>query len=66
MRVNCADGIMRLCRVPGKMKRFAWVRAGDLVIIKAWEYDKAKGDIEFRYHKGDAEYLRTKGYLKGL
>ena len=33
MIVKCQDGHTRSCRIRGKMKRRAWVRLGDIVIV---------------------------------
>ena len=49
MNVICADGKSRMARIPGKMKRKARVRAGDLLIIKPWDIQNEKADIIYRY-----------------
>src|SRR4030042_602920 len=62
--VNCLDGKKRNCRVPGRLKRFLWLRPGDVVIIEPWEFDKEKGDVIFKYKINQIEWLKKKGYLK--
>ena len=44
-RVNvlCADGEMRLARIPGKMRRRQWVREGDLIIVWALGLSRFQG-----------------------
>ncbi len=64
MLVNCLDGKKRNCRVPGRLKRFLWLRPGDVVIIEPWEFDKEKGDVIFKYKINQIEWLKKKGYLK--
>ena len=64
MLVNCLDGKKRNCRVPGRLKRFLWLRPGDVVIIEPWEFDKDKGDVIFKYKINQIEWLKKKGYLK--
>ena len=64
MLVNCLDGKKRNCRVPGRLKRFLWLRPGDIVIIEPWEFDKEKGDVIFKYKINQIEWLKNKGYLK--
>lgn len=66
MYVRCLDGKTRLCRVPGRLRRSMWVRQGDVVIVKPWEYDEEKGDIIFDYRKSQVDWLRKKGMLKDL
>ncbi len=67
MRVRCLDGKNRICRIPGRLKRSLWVREGDVLLIEPWELggDK-KGDVIFKYKPIQANFLRKKGYLKGL
>jgi translation initiation factor 1A len=62
--VKCQDGIERLCRIRGKMKRRAWVREGDVVLVSPWDFQPDKrGDIFWRYRKNQTEWLRNKGFL---
>ena len=63
--VKCHDGHERLCRIRGKMKRRAWVRLGDIVLVSPWDFQfEERGDIIWRYKRNQAGWLRTKGYLK--
>ena len=57
LNVMCEDGTSRLARIPGKMKRRMWIREGDLVIVKPWEFQNDKADVVWRYTKTQAEYL---------
>ena len=62
--VKCQDGPERLCRIRGKMKRRVWIREGDIVLVSPWEFQSDKrGDLVWRYTRGQAELLRKKGYL---
>jgi translation initiation factor 1A len=62
--VQCVDGVERLGRIPGRLKRRQWVASGDIVIVVPWEFQDEKGDIAYRYTRPQAEWLRKKGYLK--
>jgi translation initiation factor 1A len=64
MMVNCLDGKMRNCRVPGRLKRKLWLRPKDVVIIELWELDKNKGDVILKYKPNQVEWLKRKGYLE--
>jgi translation initiation factor 1A len=65
MNVSCQDGVKRMCRVRGKMKKRNWVREGDVVLISPWDFQyNEKGDIIFRYTKNQSFWLRDKGLLK--
>lgn len=60
LEVMCEDGVKRLARIPGKMKRRMWIREGDLVIVKPWDFQNDKADVVWRYTKTQAEYLSRK------
>jgi translation initiation factor 1A len=63
--VKCQDGFERLCRIRGKMKRRVWIRVGDIVVVSPWDWQReTRGDLTWRYTKGQAEMMRGKGYLK--
>lgn len=63
--VTCQDGFIRLCRVRGRMRRRAWVREGDVVLVSPWEFQaEQRGDIIFRYTKNQVHWMREKGILK--
>lgn len=61
--VICEDKKSRMARIPGKMKRKARVRAGDLLIIKPWDIQNEKSDIVFRYSKTQAITLSRRNLL---
>lgn len=65
MLVDCADGKERVCRIPGKIKRMIWIRAGDVVLVVPWSVEgDAKADIAYRYTRPQVEQLRRQGILK--
>ena len=63
MNVVCEDGKTRLARIPGKMKRRARVRTGDLLIIQPWEIQNEKADVQYRYTKTQAITLSRRRLL---
>lgn len=66
LMVRCYDGYSRLCRIRGKMKRRAWIRVNDIVIVSPWDFQfEKRGDIVYRYKRNQADWLRNNGYLKG-
>lgn len=65
--VRCLDGFTRLCRIRGRMKRRAWIRVRDLVIVSPWDFQSDKrGDITYRYRRNQADWLRHNGYGKAV
>ncbi|HIH86771.1 MAG TPA: translation initiation factor eIF-1A [Methanosarcinales archaeon] len=65
IRVRCLDGVVRLGRIPGKMKKRTWIRAGDIVIVVPWDFQDAKSDVVWRYTRPQVDWLEKRGYLKG-
>ena len=63
IRVMCADGKSGLGRIPGKLKKRMWIREGDLLIVKVWEFQDGKCDIKHRYTKTESTYLSRKGII---
>jgi len=66
-RVRCVDGKTRLCRVPGHLKRYIWVRPNNIVLVKPWEIGgETRGDIIYIYKDTEIEWLKKKGLLKKI
>ena len=66
-RVRCLDGKTRICRIPGRLKRRLWIRAGDILIIEPWELGgDEKGDIIYKYRPNQVTYLKKQKYLDKL
>ncbi len=63
IKVMCADGKSRLGRIPGKLKKRMWIREGDLVVVKPWDFQDEKCDILHRYTKTEAGYLSRRGAI---
>ncbi len=63
MRVICEDGQSRMARIKGKHKRRMWIREGDLLIVKPWDFQDEKCDVEYRYIKNQAQYLSRQGLI---
>lgn len=67
VKARCLDGHNRICRIPGRLKKHLWVREGNFVIIKPWEFGgDAKGDIIYKYNPTQVIFLKKKGYLKKI
>lgn len=63
IRVTCADGITRMGRIKGKMKKRVWIREGDTLIVAPWSFQDEKCDIVYRYIKTQTEWLQRNRYL---
>ncbi|MGH9918634.1 MAG: translation initiation factor eIF-1A, partial [Nitrososphaerales archaeon] len=62
--VACVDGLTRLCRIRGKMKRRMWIRERDIVLVSPWDFDNKRADIIWRYIKDHADWLENNGYMQ--
>ncbi len=58
IRVQCIDGVTRMGRIKGKIKKRAWIREGDTVIVTPWSFQDEKCDIIYRYFKPQTDWLR--------
>lgn len=63
IRVRCHDGVERMGRIKGKIKKRAWIREGDILIIVPWSFQDEKCDILYRYLPPQADWLRKNNYL---
>lgn len=63
IRVICEDGRSRVGRIPGKLKKRMWIRAGDLLVVRPWDFQEDKADIIYRYTKTESGYLSRKRML---
>jgi len=63
IRIMCADGKSRMGRIPGKIRKRMWIREGDLVIVRPWEFQDEKADILYRYTKTQSSYLSRKNMI---
>ena len=63
IRVRCIDGITRLGRIKGTMKKRVWIREGDTLIVAPWSFQDAKCDIIYRYLKPQTEWLQRNRYI---
>ena len=66
LKVICDDGKERLARIPGRFRRRMWIRVGDVILVKLWEWEKDKCDVLYKYSPVEVEKLKKEGYLKNL
>jgi translation initiation factor 1A len=61
--VKCSDGLDRVCRIRGKMKRRTWIKNGDVVLVAPWDFQTSRADVLWRYTQNQAQVLQSKGIL---
>ena len=65
LRVRCQDNKIRLCRIPGRLRKRVWMREGDIVLVEPWSIQgDTNADIVMKYTHTQASLLRRKGILK--
>ncbi len=64
IRVKCTDGKIRMCRIPGKMKKKSWIHEGDYVLVTPWDFQPdTRGDIVSVYTKEEVKQLQAAGII---
>ena len=63
IRVRCFDGVTRVGRIKGKIKKKVWIREGDILIVIPWTIQDEKCDIIYRYTGHQVDWLRRNKYL---
>jgi len=63
IRVQCIDGVSRMGRIKGSMKKRSWIREGDTLIVTPWSFQDEKCDIIYRYLKPQTDWLRKNRYI---
>ena len=63
LQVICEDGIRRMGRIPGKLRRRMWVRENDLLIVVPWSFQESKADVKFRYTPTQTANLKRRGKI---
>lgn len=63
LRVICEDGKTRLARIPGKIKKRKWIKVGDLLIVKPWDFQDEKADVIYRYTPTQVANLARRNLL---
>ena len=66
IRAVCEDGLSRISRIPGKLRRRKWVREGDLIVIQPWDFQDEKANVCMRYTKTQSLYLSRKAALPDI
>ena len=58
MVAYCEDGLTRMIRIGGKLKRRMWCRVDDLIIVQPWviQEDK-KADLVYRYLPAERNWI---------
>jgi len=57
VKVVCEDGKSRMGRIRGRIKKRKWIRSGNLLIVRPWDFQDDKADIIYCYTPTQASNL---------
>lgn len=63
MYIRNFEGKEMMARVPGRVKKYLWIREGDIVLLEPWEFDEDKADLIYKYKPNEVNVLSKKGML---
>ncbi len=66
MTVRSVKGETIMARVPGRVKKYLWIREGDIVLLTPWELDTDKADLIYKFKPNETKALEKKGMLGNL
>ena len=66
MNIKTMNGETILARVPGRVKKYLWIREGDVVLLEPWELDKDKADLIYKFKPNEIRVLKNKGILSNF
>lgn len=58
LRVQCADGVSRLCTIRGKLVRRAWVSLRDIILVSLRDFEEGKCDMIHKFSSDEARNLQ--------
>ena len=65
LKVRCQDNLVRICRIPGKLRKRVWIKERDIVLVKPWTIQGEKNaDIAWRYTGTEVGVLKRRAILK--
>ena len=64
LRVRCQDDKLRICRIPGRLRKRVWVNEGDIILVKIWDIQGDKfGDVAWKYTPTQVLWLKKRKIL---
>jgi translation initiation factor 1A len=66
MRIRKMDGSEIMAIIPGRMKRYLWIKEDNIVLLKPWAIEKEKADLIHKFKPNEIRKLEKQGYLKNL
>jgi translation initiation factor 1A len=66
MTIRKMDGTTCMATVPGRMRKFLWIREGNIVLLEPWKIEKEKSDLIYKFSHNEIKKLEKQGLLENL
>lgn len=66
LEASCFDGVIRLCRIRGRMRNTSWanrVSKSDIILVALRNYQDNKADVILKYSSVEARELKRRNAL---
>ena len=64
LRVRCQDDKIRLCRIPGRMRKRLWLNEGTVVLVEPRQIKADEhADVVWKYRTAEVAVLRKRHIL---
>jgi translation initiation factor 1A len=63
VEVFCFDGVTRLGKIRGKMRKRVWIAVGDMVLVGLREFEHDRCDVMYKYNSDEARNLKAYGEI---
>ena len=61
LEAMCFDGVKRLCRIRGELRKKLWINQSDIILVGLRDYQDAKADVILKYSADEAKNLKSCG-----
>lgn len=66
LMARCVDGVERLAKIRGSMRKSEYIRVADLLLVSTREFQESKVDVLFRYNAAEARILKRWGEVPAM
>ncbi|XP_052519990.1 eukaryotic translation initiation factor 1A-like [Budorcas taxicolor] len=63
LEAMCFDGVTRICRIRGSLRKQVWINTSDIILIGLRDYQDNKADVILKYSADEARSLKDYGEL---
>ena len=63
LEIQCIDGVKRIGRIRGEMRKRNWIAMGDVVLVSLREYENEKCDVVEKYNEDEVRKLKKAGEI---